>query len=124
MRYSEFANGNREFITANEKLAAAEAMFKQVENLVSFPSLSFFLFPSTSLTPSLTHNSSQDPNVRGLVIGSQGPKIANREALLADAQKKLSKAQKLVAVTKPDWLIEVEEAQKEMMRKGAGRGRG
>lgn len=88
---------NREYIDSIQQLASAEAMTRQVDSL--------------------------DDNVRGIVITSRGPKMASRDVLLADSQKKLVKAKRLVTINKPEWLTQLEERKRANAAKGYGRGR-
>lgn len=88
---------NREYIEGLHKLATADAMSRQIDTL--------------------------DENVRGLIITPRGPKMATRDVLVADTQKKLEKAKRHVALSKPQWLVELEEAKRVEAAKGYGRGR-
>jgi hypothetical protein len=64
-----------------------------------------------------------DDNVRGIIITPRGPKVANRDVLVADSQKKLVKAKRLVTISKPEWVTRLEDERRLNSAKGYGRGR-
>ncbi|ORY78429.1 hypothetical protein BCR35DRAFT_332309 [Leucosporidium creatinivorum] len=92
MSYSEHAEPNREYMEAELANTTADAMIRQVEVL--------------------------DENVRGVIMGRGGLKVAKRDDLLADAQKKLAQTKKALELARPEWIERIESEQKKRGQRG------
>lgn len=47
--------------------------------------------------------------MRGVIVGRGGVKVAKRDELVEDSQKKLREAKKALVVAKPEWIERLED---------------